>query len=120
MRSFAEVNETTEFIEADRIILNLLDEFSLVRLAKRAEPFERFLARDFTTLEGDALCREFFHFSLDGFQVFLGESVRPVEVVVEPTLDCRPDTELRPGKKLLDGICHEVGTAVAKDVASFL
>jgi len=59
---------------------------------------------------------DFHHALFDGLEVFRGEGIFPVEVVVKAVFDSRANGDLGSRKQLLHRFCHDMGSIVADQI----
>ena len=70
-------------------------------------------------LKGWSCFDQFPHARFNLFQVFGGEGLRHVEIVIEAGLDGRADGHLDPGEQVPHRFGHDVGGGMAHDLQTF-
>ena len=116
MRSAAQVRERAVGIERDGAVLEVRDEFDLVRVVLLGEGLEGLRLGDLAAQELFLVAGELHHFVFDGLQVGLGDGHRGVYVVVEAVLDGRADAELDARVERLEGLGQQVRRGVPEGV----
>ena len=110
VRPPAEVDELPLLVQADLDIgRQVLHEFHLVGLLPQGEIFDRFLAGDLPPHQRVILLDDLQHLRLNRRQVFGGEGVVRVQVVVEAVGDGGADGQLRPREQPLHRLGQNVG-----------
>ena len=115
MRAGAEVGKIALLIEADRFAFRqVFDEFHLVGFFLFLHQGDRFRARQFKTLDGPVFLDDLLHFLFDLRKVVLGDGRFKIDIIIEAVRDRRADGKLRRGIQPLDGLGHDMGSAVAE------
>ena len=93
----------------------------LVLLAALGHELLGLLAGQHEGLEGQVLLHDLLHFLLDGLEILGRElALAQVDVVIEAVLGRRTVGEVRLREQALDGLRHDVGRGVAKNVQLLL
>ena len=68
-------------------------------------------------LDRQILLGDLLHFLLDGFEILIGQlGITKIHVIVEAVLRGRTECKVRLRIQTLDGLCHDMGCSVAKNV----
>jgi len=119
MRTAAEINKTTLFVERHIGFRKLPEELHFVCFATLFEKFDGFLACHLPAVKGQPLGHDLRNPGLDSCQVFLGKRPIDVKIVIEAIFDGRPNGYLRLRKQPLDRLSHDMRGAVAQDLEAY-
>ena len=123
VRAHAHVDVLALLIEGDAGVLGkVADVLDLVLLAALLHEGDGLLARELEDRELEVLLHDLLHLRLDGREVLLGDllTLGEVDVVVEPVVRGGAVGEVGLGIEALDGLCHDVRSAVANDVGNLV
>src|SRR5436309_6132841 len=120
MRADTEIDKIALPVEADVLTFrDLADILGLVPLADAVEERDcgvavPYLARDLLVAAHDLA-----HARFDPFEIFGRERLGTREIVVEPGLGRRPESDLGIGIQFLDRLRHDMGRIVAQNLKPF-
>ena len=120
MGAGAEVDELTLTIEGKGVALCgvLGDQFQLIRLVPFLHELFAFFGGEEEPLDGGFFLDDLLHFRFQGSQIFGGEGLLHVEIVVEAAVDGGADGQLGFGKEALHGLRQKVGGRVPEGLLS--
>ena len=117
MRATAQVTEIALSVSADNSILGqVVNQNLLVGFTLGLKQLQCLLTGQLLTGEGQILGGNFQHFLLNSLHILGHKNVRAINIVIEALFDGRADAELGVGIKALNGLRHDVGRAVPKNV----
>ena len=120
MRPAAEVDEFPLTVERNRRgIVEAVDQLHFVAFPAFLEKFDGVLLGQLAAGNRQTTFHDLDSARLDLFQIFRRERTVESEVVIEPIVQCRADRQLGRREHFLHGLRHDVGAAVAIDLAPF-
>ncbi len=120
MRTAAEIDEITLAVDADDGVLRKLAEnLELVGLAPLAHEALGLSPRELLAAHGKRGPGDRTHTLFDFRKILIAQRRRRLDVVVEPVLDGRTDSETRPGVEFLQGLRQKMRRGVAEDFEPF-
>ena len=108
MRTTTQIGEISVRIEADRPVLETLDQLHLILIALLGVGLQGLGLAHLAATNLLFRPSQLLHLLLDLGQITFGDGHRRVHIVVEPVFDARSDTELNARIECFQRLCHQV------------
>ncbi|GBE30562.1 hypothetical protein BMS3Bbin04_01597 [bacterium BMS3Bbin04] len=116
MRPTAQVSKIILSVEAELLTFQTLDQLTFELSLLRSENFFCLVVAYFTTYHRIIRRDDLPHLGFDGLEVFVGQTMLQVEIVVESILDGRSDSELDIVKQTHHRLSHYMSCGVTQHV----
>ncbi len=114
MRSPAQVQELAVPVHRDHFVVGkLLEPLQLEGVV--GEELPSLLLGDLPALEGEVLLHHLAHLGFDALEIFWGEGLGNVEIVIEALVDGRPESDAGGGDQLPHSRGQHVGRGVSQE-----